>query len=176
MWIWVPESPSWWHVQDSFRALLALLIAENWTLQNTHLIFRFRQSYLLPVTVLKRIATSCIIVELLDALSHVMWPVCNPSMSARSHTISWHRIAYLVRDANPFDNFKQGLTQPLTIVSIVNLREAEKATFELPLCRCCFLNPVTSNCKIAVCVFRLPCITCQIDFPSDRRTLDSIRR
>ena len=79
-------------------------------------------------------------------------------------------------DADLFDNFKKGLTQPLTIVSIVNLREAKKATLEFPLCRCRFLNPVTSNCKIAVCVFRLPCITCQIDFPSDRRTLHNIRR
>jgi hypothetical protein len=52
------------------------------------LIFRFCQLYFLPVAALKCAATSCIIVELLDVLSHVMWPICNLSVSARSHTIS----------------------------------------------------------------------------------------
>jgi hypothetical protein len=39
--------------------------------RDTHLIFRFCQAYFFPVMPLKRTASSCIIVELLDALSHV---------------------------------------------------------------------------------------------------------
>jgi hypothetical protein len=39
--------------------------------RDTYLIFRFFQAYSFPVVPLKRTANSCIIVELLDALSHV---------------------------------------------------------------------------------------------------------
>jgi hypothetical protein len=42
-------------------------------------------------------------------------------------------VAHLVLDANPFDNLEDGLTQLLTIVRIVKLCEAEKATLNLPL-------------------------------------------
>lgn len=75
---------------------------------------------------------------------------------------------------DPINNFKQGLTQPLTIVSITELREAKKGILELPLGRCCFVNPMTGNCEIAVYISCLPGITGQVDFPSDRQTLDSV--
>ena len=75
---------------------------------------------------------------------------------------------------NPINDFKQGLTQLLTIVSIAELCEAKKAILELPLGWCCFVNPMTGNCKIAVYVSCLPGITGQVDFPSDCQTLDSI--
>jgi hypothetical protein len=81
-----------------------------------------------------------------------------------------------VHYADSFDDFEQGLTQPLTVVSIAKLREAKETTLELPLCRRRLLDPMTSNCKIAVCVSCLPRVTCQIDFPSDRRTLDNMKR
>jgi hypothetical protein len=87
-----------------------------------------------------------------------------------------HQLAYLVRYADSFDNFKQGLTQPLTIVSIAKLRETKETTLELPLCLCRLLDPMTRNCKIAVCVSCLPRVACQIDFPSDCRTLDNMKR
>jgi hypothetical protein len=37
----------------------------------------------------------------------------------------------------------------------------------------CFLDPVSSNRKVAIGVAGLPCVTCQIDLASDRRTLES---
>lgn len=43
------------------------------------------------------------------------------------------QLTYLVCYADPFDDLKECLTQSLTIVSIAELRKADKATFELPL-------------------------------------------
>ena len=59
-------------------------------------------------------------------------------------------------------------------MSIAELCEAKKAILELPLGWCCFVNPMTGNCKIAVYFSCLPGITGQVDFPSDCQTLDSI--
>ena len=87
-----------------------------------------------------------------------------------------HKAAYLVLNTNPFDNFEEGLTQPLTVVSIIKPCEAEKAALDLPLCRRWFLDPMASYCKVTIGIASLPGITCHINFANDCWTLDEERR
>ena len=55
-------------------------------------------------------------------------------------------------NANAFDNLKEGLTQPLTIVRIVKSREAKKAAFDLPLCGHRLLNLMASYRQVAISI------------------------
>lgn len=80
--------------------------------------------------------------------------------------------AYLVLNANLFNDLEEGLTQSLTIVHIVKSREAEKATLDLPLCGHWLLNPMASYHKVAIGIASLPCVTCHINFTNDCWTLD----
>jgi hypothetical protein len=82
------------------------------------------------------------------------------------------KAAYLVLDANPFDNLEEGLTQPLTVVRIVKSCEAKKAALDLPLCGHWLLNPMAGYCKVAIGIASLPCVTCHINFADDCWTLD----
>lgn len=80
-----------------------------------------------------------------------------------------------MRDAHSVHNFEQSLTQTLTIVSIAESREAQKFTFELPLCRNGFLDPVPRNCKISICVTSLPSVAGQINVSADSRALNGMK-
>ena len=105
----------------------------NWTSVRTYLIFILRQSYFFPVVAFSHAASSCIIEELFDALSHVTWPICGVSMS-ECHLP--HQSAYLAFNAHPFENFEEGLTQPLAIVCVAKMCEAKKSALGFPLRWC----------------------------------------
>jgi hypothetical protein len=76
--------------------------------------------------------------------------------------------AYLVLYADAFDDFEEGLTQPLTIVSVVKSGEAKEPTLDFPQRRCRFIHPMAGDSKITVGVAGLPCVTCEIDNACDR--------
>jgi hypothetical protein len=78
-------------------------------------------------------------------------------------------------NADTFDNFEEGMTQPYTIVSVAKMCETEKSSLGLPLRWRCLFNPMSGNCKVAIGVAGLPCIACQIDLASDGRTLERLR-
>ena len=81
-------------------------------------------------------------------------------------------MAYLVLNADAFDNLEESLTQPHTVVCIVNSCEAEKATLDLPLGGTWLLDPMASNCEVPISIASLPCIACYTDFAGDCWTLD----
>jgi hypothetical protein len=118
-------------------------------------------------------ASSAIIVELFDALSHVTWPVYSVSMSMMTYAC---QSAYLMFNADTFENFEEGMTKPYTVMCIAKTCKAEKSGLSLPLRRCCLLDPMTSNRKVAISIAGLPSITCQIDLAGDRWTLEKIRK
>ena len=68
--------------------------------------------------------------------------------------------AYLVFYADPFDNFKQSLAQPLAIVSVAESREAKESALELPLRWHRFLDPMACDRKVTVCIAGFPSIAC----------------
>jgi hypothetical protein len=76
--------------------------------------------------------------------------------------------AYLMFNANTFDNFEEGMTQPYTVVCVAEVCEADKSSLDLPLCWRCLLDPMSSNREVAISVAGLPCVTRQIDLASDR--------
>ena len=63
-------------------------------------------------------------------------------------------------NANAFDYFKEGVTEPYTIVCIAETSETKKSSLDLPLSWCRFLNPMSSNCKVTINIAGLPCVTC----------------
>jgi hypothetical protein len=65
-----------------------------------------------------------------------------------------------VFNADPFESFEKGLTQPLTVVCIVKTREAKKGALGFPLRWCRLLDPMASNRKIAIGIAGLPRVTC----------------
>jgi hypothetical protein len=142
---------------------------KNKRFSKAHLIFLLRHSYFFPVAAFNRIAASCIIVELLDALSHVIWPACIILTNENSYTT---QAAYLVLNANPFHNFEEGLTKPLAVVCVVESREAEKAALDLPLRGHRLLNPMARYSKVPIGIASLPRVTCHINFANDGWTLD----
>ena len=77
-------------------------------------------------------------------------------------------------DANPFDDLEQCLTEPLTIVGIADLGEAEQGVLGFPLPRSRLINPVPSYCEVSVRIASLPGITGDADLASHSRTLDEM--
>lgn len=75
--------------------------------------------------------------------------------------------AYLVLNANPFQNLEEGLTKLLAIVCIVEPREAEKAALDLPLHGHRLLNPIAHYSKVPIGIASLPHVTCHINFAND---------
>jgi hypothetical protein len=73
------------------------------------------------------------------------------------------RLTYLVCNAHPIEDLEESLTKPLAAVRIIDTREAEQGTLELPLCRCSFLNPMPCDSKIAIGIACLPGVTRYID-------------
>ena len=81
-----------------------------------------------------------------------------------------------MRYANPIDNFEERLTKALTVVSIAESCEAQKAVLELPLRGWWFLNPMAGNSKVTISIAGLPSITRQVNFASNCWTLDKMRQ
>ena len=75
-------------------------------------------------------------------------------------------------DANPFDNFKEHLTKPCTIMCIVELYKAKKGALDNPVCGYWFLNPMASYRKVSIGIAGLPCVACYTNLPNDCWTLD----
>src|ERR1700678_405485 len=79
------------------------------------------------------LAKNVIIVSLLDLLSHVTKPIC----AMMSETCSFEQVLsnylkYFMCNSKPFNNLKESTTQPFTIVCIVEPRETQQRTLDLP--------------------------------------------
>jgi hypothetical protein len=77
-----------------------------------------------------------------------------------------------VCNAHLIEDCEEGLTKPLSAVCIIDAREAEQSTLELPLCCCHLLNPMSWDGKVAIGIACLPGIAGYIDFAQDSSTLD----
>lgn len=63
-------------------------------------------------------------------------------------------------NADPLDDFEQGLAQPLAVVSVAKSREADQSALDFPLRGCRFLDPMGRDREITVGVAGLPSVAC----------------
>lgn len=64
----------------------------------------------------------------------------------------------LVSNPKSINNFKKSTTQSLAVVCVVESYKAKKSTMKLPNSCVWLFDPVSSDSKITVCVWRLPSI------------------
>ena len=116
------------------RQLYDVINNPNWTLVKTYLIFLFANciSFQLQASTAQPVPAS--------------WRNCSMHYhTVHDQSVSINKLAqchllcqpaYLVFDANPLEDFEEGLTQSHAIVCIVKTCEAKKSTFSFPLRRC----------------------------------------
>ena len=117
-----------------------------------------------PVTSSICLANSLAIVCILLALSQVTCLICfiNHGVSCAT-MMSQDLETYLVCDAKPLDDHEQGLPQLNTMMCAVHLCKPEQCCPDLPHAWWVLLCPWTSDCKVCVHVWCLPCIACHVD-------------
>ena len=131
MLIWGLELLNWWCAQDSCMMSWIIQIELQWRLTwfssfANCISFQLQASTAQPIPASWR---NCLM------RYHTL---CDQSVSINELTQCHllRRPAYLVFDANPLEDFEEGLTQLHAIMCIVKMREAEKSTFSFPLRRC----------------------------------------
>jgi hypothetical protein len=72
--------------------------------------------------------------------------------------------------SHPFDNLEERLAKPFAIVCVIESREANESTLELPFSGY-FFDPVRCDRKIAISIACLPSIAGQANFALHGRTL-----
>src|SRR5882724_10625627 len=92
--------------QTCTRQLYHTVSNHNQTTFKTYFFFLLCQMYFFPIAAFSCTATSHIIVELFDALSHIMWPTCKVSVSLEWY-ITPTRLPFL--NSHPFNYFEECL-------------------------------------------------------------------
>lgn len=110
---------------------------------------------------------------LLAALSHVTWP----SYGMYEYEVKRlkYKSRYLVRDADTVQHLKQCTTKMFSIVRIIEFGESEECTLTFPRRGIVFLDPMTCHGKITISITSLPCITGNVDGPTNSVTLSPIQ-
>lgn len=86
-----------------------------------------------------------------------------------------YKSRYLVRDADTVQHLKQCTTKMFSIVRIIEFGESEERTLTFPCRGIVFLDPMTCHGKITISITSLPCITGNVDGPTNSVTLSPIQ-
>jgi hypothetical protein len=71
------------------------------------------------------------------------------------------------------DNLEESLAKAFAVVCIIESREANDSTLELPFSGYWLFDPVHRDCKIAIGIACLPCIAGQANFALNGGTLEN---
>jgi len=122
----------------------------------------FLVSYLIKPTKLLKHCTivagivTCDITQLKNNVSHCQLKACED---------------YFMCDTNAVKDLEQGSPKPLAIVCVIEFRESEQCTFQLPDSWAVLLNPMARNSKVSIRVACLPSVTSHIDNTTHSITL-----